>query len=91
MKSVWDYDPISRGLKLVDLRLDAAPGGSVVWDYDPISRGLKHLIDGKGQVVLVFQVWDYDPISRGLKRVSAGDQSRRKCQRFGTMTRFLGD
>ena len=41
MDNVWNYDPISRGLKhgvVGDGDLDL---GNRVWNYDPISRGLK--------------------------------------------------
>ena len=37
---VWNYDPISRGLKLY-LLLCAGNAERPVWNYDPISRGLK--------------------------------------------------
>ena len=40
-RRVWNYDPISRGLKpaFSPLALSETPGE--VWNYDPISRGLK--------------------------------------------------
>ena len=41
--SVWNYDPISRGLKLGrSFVLSSARSPlKVVWNYDPISRVLK--------------------------------------------------
>ena len=38
---VWNYDPISRGLKhhAPEIEVRTVVG---VWNYDPISRGLKH-------------------------------------------------
>ena len=42
MSSVWNYDPISRGLKH-QFRIEFPVFSHfVVWNYDPISRGLKH-------------------------------------------------
>ena len=40
MDNVWNYDPISRGLKpfILMCMMDLLEG---VWNYDPISRGLK--------------------------------------------------
>ena len=60
---VWNYDPISRGLKL---GLDSLQCLLPVWNYDPISRGLKPYGVAHYAVTL-FCVWNYDPISRGLK------------------------
>ena len=40
LPSVWNYDPISRGLKRGGFRAYSRPLVHV-WNYDPISRGLK--------------------------------------------------
>ena len=80
---VWNYDPISRGLKH-----GMAPiyrlGRDSVWNYDPISRGLKPWWPCE-------LLRAYDPISRGLKLGLAIDDDHIVGHQFGTMTRFLGD
>ena len=45
IRLVWNYDPISRGLKHLFLR-HKGRGFDDVWNYDPISRGLKHKVAG---------------------------------------------
>ena len=49
-RGVWNYDPISRGLKLFTDLPDAF-SSIEVWNYDPISRGLKPISLGSSELI----------------------------------------
>ena len=66
VQQVWNYDPISRGLKHRP-RVRNHEANSLVWNYDPISRGLKRSLLAAAATKDTVRVWNYDPISRGLK------------------------
>ena len=53
--SAWNYDPISRGLKL-DTGILKSFFHFAAWNYDPISRGLKPCKTGRCEIGVLFRL-----------------------------------